>query len=74
MWDNSTHNNMRKACFKSLAAACLAGLKRFPGGLTGGPAQRAEFREKLTRLVAATPELEVCIKFLDQLEPEKKSA
>jgi hypothetical protein len=47
---------MRKACFKSLAAACLTGLKKSIGL---SPAQRADVRERLSRLLAAAPELEV---------------
>ncbi len=73
MWDNPAHNNMRKSCFKSLASACLAALKR----VTAAPAacQRTEIRERLGRIVSAAPELEVCIKYLDQLEADnnKKS-
>lgn len=72
VWDNPTHNNMRKSCFKSLAAACLTGLKRT---LTAGlePAQRAEVRQRLSRLLPAATEMEVCLKYLDQVEAEQKS-
>ena len=70
VWDNPSHNNTRKACFKSLAAACLAGLKRSPGL---SAAQRSEVRERLRRLVPAASEMEVCIKHLDLLDSEKSS-
>jgi hypothetical protein len=62
VWDNPSHNNTRKACFKSLAAACLAGLKRRP--MTTAD-QRTALRERLRRLVPSSPELELCIKHLD---------
>jgi hypothetical protein len=28
VWDNPIHNNVRKSCFKSLAANCMLALKR----------------------------------------------
>jgi hypothetical protein len=61
---------MRKSCFKSLASACLAALKR--GTALAASCQRTEIRERLGRIVPAAPELEVCIKYLDQLEADSK--
>ena len=61
MWDNPAHNSTRKACFKTLASACLAALKagKFP------PTQLKEIREKLAKLAPKSAELEVCLNHVD---------
>ncbi|XP_023333508.1 uncharacterized protein LOC111705248 [Eurytemora carolleeae] len=64
VWDNPSHNGTRKACFKTLASACLNALKY--GNFSA--VQRHEIREKLKKISPLSTELDVCLKHLGSLD------
>ena len=63
IWDNYAHNNVRRACFKSLAGNCMLAIKK--GGFSRE--QCAEIRKKLEKIEADSEEMGACIKYLDTL-------
>jgi len=61
-WDNHAHNNVRRACFKSLAGNCMTALKK--GEFNAE--QCKEIREKLGKLSDSTSdEISACLKHLE---------
>lgn len=64
VWENPSHNNTRKACFRSLAAACMTALRR--GQFRG--AELAGIRTKLARLQADSEEVVVCLKYIEDMD------
>lgn len=62
VWENPSHNNIRKTCFKSLAASCLTALKK--GNFT--KEQTEEIRKKLIKLKDGSDEIIVCLKHFEE--------
>ena len=62
VWENPSHNNVRKTCFKNLAASCMTALKK--GNFTRE--QSDEIKKKLTKLREGSDEINICLKFLDE--------
>jgi len=62
VWENPSHNNIRKTCFKSLAASCMTALKK--GDWSEN--QKQEVRDKLVKLKLDSEEIVVCIKYLEE--------
>ena len=62
VWENPSHNNIRKTCFKSLAASSMTALKK--GNFT--KEQNQEIKKKLTKLREGSDEINVCIKHFEE--------
>merc|ERR1712037_914704 len=62
VWENPSHNNVRKTCFKNLAASCITALKK--GNFT--KEQCEEIKKKLTKLREGSDEINICLKHLDE--------
>ena len=62
VWENPSHNNVRKTCFKNLAASCMTALKK--GNFT--KEQCEEIKKKLTKLREGSDEINICLKHLDE--------
>lgn len=63
VWENPSHNNIRKTCFKSLAASCMTALKK--GNFKAE--QCEEIKEKLSKLKADSDEIVICLKHLEEM-------
>jgi len=63
VWENPSHNNIRKTCFKSLAASCMTALKK--GNFKTN--QFEEIKKKLSKLKADSDEILICLKYLDEM-------
>jgi len=63
VWENPSHNNIRKTCFKNLAASSLTALKK--GNFTRE--QSEEIKKKLTKLQAGSDEINICLKHFDSV-------
>jgi len=63
VWENPSHNNIRKTCFRSLAANCMTALKK--GDFTGERCE--EIQRKLTKLKVDSEEIMICLKHLDEM-------
>jgi len=63
VWENPSHNNIRKTCFKSLAASCMTALKK--GNFKAE--QCEEIRKKLSKLKADSDEIVICLKHLEEM-------
>lgn len=63
VWENPSHNNVRKTCFKGLAASSMTALKK--GQWTEDQCQ--QLKEKLTKLKPDSEEITVCLKYLDEM-------
>merc|ERR1712123_373969 len=68
VWDNPSHNNIRKSCFKSLAGWCMTALKKGKWG----PDQSAQIKLKLNNLKADSDEIVVCLKYLEEVQSNNK--
>ena len=62
VWENPSHNNIRKTCFKSLASTCLTALKK--GNFT--KEQNQEIKKKISKLREGSDEINICIKHFDE--------
>jgi len=62
VWENPSHNNIRKTCFKSLAASCLTALKK--GNFT--KEQTEEIKKKLMKLKDGSDEINICLKHFEE--------
>lgn len=62
VWENPSHNNIRKTCFKSLAASCMTALKK--GNFKAE--QCEEIKKKLSKLKADSDEIVICLKHLEE--------
>jgi len=63
VWENPSHNNIRKTCFKSLAASCMTALKK--GNFKAE--QCEEIKKKLSKLKADSDEIVICLKHLEEM-------
>ena len=63
VWDNPSHNNVRKQCFKSTAVNCLAALKKG----SWSPQLAAEIKGRLAPLTKDSDDLAACVKYLDTI-------
>jgi len=68
VWENPSHNNIRKTCFKSLAASCMTALKK--GNFKAE--QCEEIRKKLSKLKADSDEIVICLKHLDEITAKQQ--
>merc|ERR1712147_43196 len=68
VWENPTHNNTRKTCFKSLAASCMTALKK--GNFKAE--QCEEIKKKLSKLKADSDEIVICLKHLDDITSKQQ--
>jgi len=68
VWENPSHNNIRKTCFKSLAASCMTALKK--GNFKAE--QCEEIRKKLSKLKADSDEIVICLKHLDEMTAKQQ--
>jgi len=68
IWENPSHNNIRKTCFKSLAASCMTALKK--GNFKAE--QCEEIRKKLSKLKADSDEIVICLKHLDEMTAKQQ--
>jgi len=68
VWENPTHNNTRKSCFRALAAASMTALRR--GHFTGE--QLAGIRVKMAKLQVDSDEVIVCLKYIDDMGQSKQ--
>lgn len=64
VWDNPSHNNIRKSCFKSLAGWCMTALKKGKWA----PDQSERIRAKLNNLKVDSDEIIVCLKYLEEAQ------
>jgi len=64
VWENPTHNNTRKSCFRALAAASMTALRR--GHFTNE--QLAGIRAKMAKLQVDSDEVIVCLKYIDDIQ------
>jgi len=67
VWENPSHNNTRKTCFRSLAAASMTALRR--GQFS--KEELAGIRTKLAKLQADSEEVVVCLKYIEDMGKEK---
>jgi len=70
VWENPSHNNTRKGCFRSLAAACMTALRR--GKFSSE--ELNSIKTKLSRLQADSEEVVVCLKYIEEMDKEKGSS
>jgi len=63
VWENPSHNNTRKACFRSLAAASMTALRK--GEFSAE--ELASIKTKLARLQADSEEVVVCLKYIEDM-------
>jgi len=68
VWENPSHNNIRKTCFKSLAASCMTALKK--GHFK--PDQSDEIKKKLAKLKVDSDEIAICLKYLEESSPKSQ--
>ena len=68
VWENPTHNNTRKSCFRALAAASMTALRR--GHFTSE--QLAGIRVKMAKLQVDSDEVIVCLKYIDDMGQSKQ--
>ena len=68
VWENPTHNNTRKSCFRALAAASMTALRR--GHFTKD--QLTGIRAKMAKLQADSDEVIVCLKYIDDMGQSKQ--
>jgi len=61
VWDNPPHNNMRKQCFKALAANALQAIKK--GVWT--PETSVEVKDRMASMEKDSDDIGICIKHLD---------
>jgi len=64
VWDNPSHNNIRKSLFKSLSAGCMTALKKGKWS----PEQSNQIKEKLSNLKTDSDEIVVCLKYLEEVQ------
>ena len=68
VWENPTHNNTRKSCFRALAAASMTALRR--GHFTGE--ELTGIRAKMAKLQVDSDEVVVCLKYIDDMGQGKQ--
>jgi len=68
VWENPTHNNTRKSCFRALAAASMTALRR--GHFTSE--ELKGIRAKMAKLQADSEEVIVCLKYIDDMNQTKQ--
>ena len=68
VWENPTHNNTRKSCFRALAAASMTALRR--GHFTSD--ELKGIRAKMAKLQADSEEVIVCLKYIDDMNQTKQ--
>lgn len=68
VWENPSHNNTRKTCFKSLAASCMTALKK--GNFKAE--QCEEIKKKLSKLKADSDEIVICLKHLEEITSKQQ--
>lgn len=62
VWQNPSHNNIRKTCFKTLAASSMTALKK--GDFSKD--QCDEIKKKIIKLRETSDEINICIKYLEE--------
>lgn len=65
VWDNHSHNSMRRQCFKLLTAHCLAALKY--GGAQLGEQRLQEFSGRLNAMAVDGEDISTCSSTLNKL-------
>lgn len=68
VWENPSHNNIRKTCFKSLAASCMTALKKGNFKVE----QCEEIKKKLSKLKADSDEIVICLKHLEEMTSKQQ--
>jgi len=68
VWENPSHNNIRKSCFKSLAASCMTALKK--GDFKVDQCQ--EIKRKLSKLKDDSEEIVICLKHLEEITSKQQ--
>merc|ERR1719225_1563636 len=68
VWQNPSHNNVRKTCFKTLAASSMTALKK--GHFTSE--ELKGIRAKMAKLQADSEEVIVCLKYIDDMNQTKQ--
>jgi len=63
VWENPSHNNTRKSCFRSLAAASMTALRRANFSME----QLPSIKTKLAKLQADSEEIVVCLKYIEDM-------
>jgi len=66
VWQNPSHNNIRKTCFKTLAASSMTALKKANFSKDEGQ----EIKKKLMKLREASDEINICLKYLEEQTAE----
>merc|ERR1719225_2392323 len=66
VWENPSHNNVRKTCFKNLAASSMTALKKGDFSKDEGE----EIKKKLMKLREASDEINICLKYLEEQTAE----
>jgi len=66
VWQNPSHNNIRKTCFKTLAASSMTALKK--GNFSKD--QIDEIKKKMMKLRDASDEINICVKYLEDQTAE----
>ena len=66
VWQNPSHNNIRKTCFKTLAASSMTALKK--GNFSKEEGE--QIKKKMTKLREASDEINICLKYLEDQTAE----
>merc|ERR1711884_790035 len=66
VWQNPSHNNIRKTCFKTLAASSMTALKKGDFSKDEGE----EIKRKMMKLREASDEINICLKYLEDQAAE----
>ena len=66
VWQNPSHNNIRKTCFKTLAASSMTALKK--GNFSKDEGE--QIKKKMLRLREASDEINICLKYLEDQTAE----
>merc|ERR1719225_1519278 len=66
VWQNPSHNNIRKTCFKTLAASSMTALKK--GNFSKDEGE--EIKKKMIKLREASEEINICLKYLEDQTAE----
>lgn len=66
VWQNPSHNNIRKTCFKTLAASSMTALRK--GNFSKDEGE--EIKKKMIKLREASDEINICLKYLEDQTAE----
>lgn len=68
VWENKTHNTIRRGCFKVMASHCVRALKS--GGLALGPKRLTELARNMEAMKGDCDDITACMRLLEDLSEQ----